>query len=78
MTKRTGRGICDKDPDAEEPDERESLTSGSGVAEGTAMSPPTMTVRPVHSKLYRKVQGMSGKGRRLLGLVTRETQNLDN
>jgi hypothetical protein len=41
--KSTANGIYDKDPDTEEPDECESLKSGSGVAAGWATAPPTIT-----------------------------------
>ena len=43
MMKSTVEGILDKDPDTEEPDECESLKSGSGVAAGWATAPPTIT-----------------------------------
>ena len=36
-------GVYDKDLVAEEPDECESLKSGSALAEGSAMAPPTIT-----------------------------------
>jgi hypothetical protein len=41
--KSTTNGIYCKDPDTEEPDERKSLKSGSGVAAGWVTAPPTIT-----------------------------------
>ena len=41
--KSTVNGISFKDPGTEEPDECESLKSGSELAEGSAMAPPTIT-----------------------------------
>ncbi len=44
----TQRGASDNSPCIEEPDECESLMSGSEVAAGREIALPTTTVRPLH------------------------------
>jgi len=51
--KSTANGIYGKDPGTEEPDECESLKSGSGVAAGWATAPPTITYTPSDTLHYK-------------------------